>query len=238
MRAHPTVGVRSTSEDTDADAHGVEVTFQLVVLGDLPSRVSIYWFTRQTRDGQLPSGPAPIPFCAPVGSEHSTSGKACTGEGTVYTHTVTVEPEERLHYSYSATGLGRGRALLASDTRTYAADTTVRVYGNLPIVPVDGSRSYRLGGTDGEDGEGIGETMPRSGHSPLYIQLAYKGAVNQIAPLTCDRPSFTDLYVGEEVRWSSLVSIDCSTQRQAVTVTSESPVPVSVSFISIRGEQD
>lgn len=238
LQTRSTVGHRGMLEDTDVRAGGVVVTFQLIVLGDLPSRASIYWFTRQTHDGQWPSGPAPFPFCGPGGKKHSTTGKACAGEGTVYTNTVAVEPEELLHYSYSATGLGRARALRASDTRMYAADTTVKVYGNLPVVPVGGYHSYSLGDTDGGNGSDIRETMPRSGRSPLYIQLAYEGAVNKITPLACDRPSFTDLLAGEKVRWRSQVSIDCSTGRQVVKVSNKSSVPVSVSFVALSDEQD
>ncbi len=229
---------RSTPTNSDARAATAEVTFELVVLGDLPPRASIFWFTRQTHDGQWPSGPAPFPFCGPGGKEHSTTGKACAGEGTVYTNTVTVEPEELLHYSYGATGLERGRTIGALDTRKFTTDSTIRVYGNLPMVPVGKTGTYRLGAAREVGGLTIGETLPRSGRSPVYIQVGYGDAVNQMVALTCDRPSFTDLFVGEEVRWRSRVFLDCSAARQQVTVSNESPQPVGVHFIAIRSQDD
>ena len=229
---------RAVSTKADARAATAQVTFELVVLGNLPPRASIYWFTRQTHDGQWPSGPAPPQLCGPDGEEYRIADRPCAGGGTVYATRTSVERTERLHYSYSATGLGRRKALGASDTRRFTGDSTVRVYGNLPIVPVGKARSYRLGTAGKGDGLTVGETLPPSGRTPLYIQLAYGDAVNQLAPLTCDRPSFLDLYVGEQVRWRSRISLDCKAEHQLVTVRNESPAPVGVSFVAIRGDRD
>jgi hypothetical protein len=156
----------------------------------------------------------------------------------VYASSATVEPDELLHYAYYAEGLRRGRTLSTADTRRFTADTTIRVYGNLPVAPVDKARSYRLGAARGAHGPAIRETLPRSGPSPVYIQLVYGEALNQPAHLTCDRPAFTDVFVGEAVRWSSRVSLRCGAGRQVVTVSNESPVPVGAAFIAIRSEDD